>query len=76
MQGHSGRNLIGSTLQVNVVVLSGFFQYICHVGCAINLHSNINSGLMSGAQKFEQQKTSILSADSILSACRSHGQRT
>ena len=46
LQGHSGRNLIDPTLQDNVVIPSNFFQYIYHVGCAINLHSIINSGLM------------------------------
>ena len=45
LQGHSGRNLIDPTLQDNVVLPSNFFQYIYHVGCAINLHSIINSGL-------------------------------
>ena len=45
LQGHSGRNLIDPTLQDNVLIPDGFFKYICHVGCAINLHSIINSGL-------------------------------
>ena len=36
LQGHSGRNLIDPILQDNVVILSNFFQYIYHVGCAIN----------------------------------------
>ena len=69
LQGHSGRNLIDPSLQDNVIIPDGFFQYIYHVGCAINLHSIINSGL-TGRTKFEQQ------TDSILSACGSHGQRT
>ena len=42
LQGHSGRNLIDPTLQDNVVIPSNFFQYIYHVGCAINLHSIID----------------------------------
>ena len=46
LQGHSGRNLIDPTLQDNVVIPSNFFQCIYHVGCAINLHSIINSGLL------------------------------
>ena len=70
LQGHSGLSLIDPTLQDNVVIPSGFFQYIYHVGCAINLHSIINSGLIPGGQNFEQQ------TDSILSACGSYGQRT
>ena len=60
LQGHSGRNLFDPTLQDNVVILSNFFQYIYHVGCAINLHSIMNSGLIPGGQKFEQQTDSIL----------------
>ena len=50
LQGHSGRNLIDPSLQDNVVILDGFFKYIYHVGCAINLHSIINSGLIPGGQ--------------------------
>ena len=45
LQGHSGRNLIDPSLQDNVVIPDGFFKYIYHVGCAINLHSIINSRL-------------------------------
>ena len=45
LQGHSGRSFVDPTLQDNVVIPSNFFQYIYHVGCAINLHSIINSGL-------------------------------
>ena len=47
-QGHSGRNLIDPSLQDNVIIPDGFFKYIYHVGCAINLHSIINSGLILG----------------------------
>ena len=68
LQGHSGRSLIDATLQDNVVIPSGFFQCVYHVGCAINFHSIINSGLIPGCQKSEQQ------TDSILSDCGSHGQ--
>ena len=34
-QGHSGRNLIDPSWQDNVVIPSGFFQYIFHIGCGI-----------------------------------------
>ena len=44
LQGHSGCSLIDPTLQDNVIIPDGFFKYISHVGCAINLHSIINSG--------------------------------
>ena len=70
LQGHSGRSIIDPASQENVIIPDGFFKYIYHVGCAINLHSIINSGLIPGGQKFEQQ------TDSILSACGSYGQRT
>ena len=43
LQGHSGHNLIYLSLQDIVVNPSNFFQYIYHIGCAINLHSIMNS---------------------------------
>ena len=67
LQGHSGRNLIDPSLQDNVIFQSNFFQYIYHVGCAIDLHSIISSGLIPGRQQ---------QPDSILSACGSHGQES
>ena len=51
LQGHSGRNLIDPSLQDKVLILNDFFKYIYHVGCAVNLHSIVNSG----RTKFEQQ---------------------
>ena len=50
LQSHSGRNSIDPTLQDNVLIPDGFLKYIYHVGCAINLHSIINSGLIPGGQ--------------------------
>ena len=70
LQGHSGHNLIDPSLEDNVVIQTGFFQHIYHIGCAFNLHSIINSGLIPGDQKFKQE------TDSILSACRSSGQKS
>ena len=37
LQGHSGHNLIDPTLQDNVVIGSGIFHCIYHVGCTFNL---------------------------------------
>ena len=54
LQGHSGRNLIDPSLQDNVVIPDDFFEYICHVGCAVNSHSVINSGFDTGRAKLEQ----------------------
>ena len=45
LQGHSGSNLIDPTLQDNVLIGTGTFLYIYHVGCTFNLHSIINNGL-------------------------------
>ena len=70
LQGHSGRNLIDPTLQDNVIP-SKFFQYIYHIGCAFNLLSIINSGLIPGGQILNNRQTV-----STLSACGSHGQES
>ena len=57
LQGHSGRNLTDPSLQDNVLILHDFFEYIYHVGCAINLHSIINSGLIPGGQNLSKRQT-------------------
>ena len=57
LQGHSGHSLIDPTLQDKVVIPSNFFQYIYHVGCAFNLHSIINSGLIPGGQNLSNRQT-------------------
>ena len=65
LQGHSGRNLIDPSSQDKMLIPNNFFEYISHIGCAINLHSITNSGLIAG------RKT-----DGILSVCGSYEQRT
>ena len=57
LQGHSGRNLIEPSLQDNVVIQSGFFQHIYHIGCAFNLHSIINNGFIPGGQNSSKRQT-------------------
>ena len=57
LQEHSGGNLIDPTLQDNVVIESGIFHYIYHVGCAFNLHSIINNGLIPGGQDLSRRQT-------------------
>ena len=52
LQGHSGHNLIDPSLQDNVSIPDDFFKYIYHVGCAINVHSITNSGLIPEEDKF------------------------
>ena len=37
LQGHSGRNPIDPSLQDNVLIPNDFFEYIYHIGCAINV---------------------------------------
>ena len=57
LQGHSGRNLIDPSLQDNVVIPSGRIQKIFRIGCAFNLHSIINSGLIPGGQSSSKRQT-------------------
>ena len=56
-QGHSGRNLIDPSLQDSVLIPDDVFKYIYHVGCAINLHSIVNSGLIPGGQNLSNRQT-------------------
>ena len=37
-------------LQGNVLIPNSFFGYIYHIGCAVNVHSIMNSGLIAGGQ--------------------------
>ena len=62
LHGHSGRNLIDPSLQDNVVIQSGFFQHIYHIGCVFNLHSIINNGLILGGQNSSKRKTVFFSS--------------
>ena len=55
-QGHSGRNPIDPALQDNVLIPNNFFEYIYHIGCAINLHSITNSGLIPGGQNSSRER--------------------
>ena len=58
LQGHSGHNLIDVTLQDNVMIESGIFHHIYHIGCAFNLHSIINNGLIPGGQDSSRRQYS------------------
>ena len=66
--GHSGRNLIDHSLQDNVIIQSNFFQRIYHD--VRSIYIIINSGLIAGGQKFEQE------TDNVLPACWSYGQKS
>ena len=57
LQGHSGRSLIDPSLQDNVIIQCGLFHHIYHIGCAFNLHSIINNGLIPGGQDSSKRQT-------------------
>ena len=57
LQGHFGNNLIDPMLQDNVVIGTGIFPYIYHVGCTFNLHSIINNRLVPGGQDLSKKQT-------------------
>ena len=57
LQGHSESNLIHPRLQDNVVIGTGIFPYIYHVGCTFDLHSIINNGLVPGGQILSRRQT-------------------
>ena len=59
LQGHAGRSLIDPSLQDNVLIPDGFFKYIYHVGCAINLHSIIKSGLIPEGHNLSNRQYSF-----------------
>ena len=44
------------TLQDNVVIGTGIFHYNYHIGCAFNLHSIINNGLIPGGQDLSRRQ--------------------
>ena len=50
LQGHSGRDPIDPAQHDNVLIPNNFFEYIYHIGCAVNLHSITNSGLIAGGK--------------------------
>ena len=56
LQGHSGRNPIDPSLQDDVLIPNSFFENIYHIGCAVNLYSITNSGLIAGGQKSGREK--------------------
>ena len=59
LQGHSGRNPIDPSLQDNVLIPDIFSDYIYHIGCAINLHSITNSGLIPGGQNLDKDRQTV-----------------
>ena len=57
LQGHSGNNLIDPMLHDNVVIGTGIFPYIYHVGSTFNLHSIVRNGLVPGGQDLSRRQT-------------------
>ena len=49
-------------LQDNVLIPNDFFEYIYHIGCAINLHSITNSGLIPGGQNLSKRQTVLFTS--------------
>ena len=45
------------SLHDNVLILDDFFKFIDHVGCAIKLHSIINSRLIQTGRQLSQRQT-------------------
>ena len=66
LQGHSGRILIDPSLQDNVLIPTNFFEYINHFGCAINVHSVMNSGLVLEGQNLSKRETVFFKSVDLL----------
>ena len=62
LQGHSGRNPTDISLQDNILIPNNFFEYIYHIGCAVNLHSITNSGLIAGGQNSGRDRQTVFFA--------------
>ena len=63
LQCHSGRNSIDLSLQDNVLIPNNFFEYIDHIGCAVNLHTVTNSGLIAGGQNSSRDRQTVFFTD-------------
>ena len=62
LQGHSGSNVIDPSLRDNMVIQSGFFQYIYHMGCAFKSSFYHQQWIDTWRSEFKQETDSILSA--------------
>ena len=45
--------------QDNVLIPNDFFEYIYHIGCAVNLHSITNSGLIAEGQTSSRDRQTV-----------------
>ena len=53
------RNPIDPELQDNVLIPDNFFDYIYHIGCAINLHPITKSGFVAGGQNLGRERQTV-----------------
>ena len=42
-----------------MLIPNNLFEYICHIGCAVSLHSITNSGLVAGGQNFSRDRQTV-----------------
>ena len=42
-----------------MLIPNNFFEYICHIGCAVSLHSITNSGLIAGGQNSCRERQTV-----------------
>ena len=42
-----------------MLIPNNFFEYTCHIGCAVNLHSITNSGLIAGGQNLGRERQTV-----------------
>ena len=59
LQGHSGCKPIDPTLQDNLLIPNNFFEYSCHIGCAVSSHSIPNSGLIPGGLDSSRDRQTV-----------------
>ena len=57
IQRHSRENPVDPSLQDNVLIPNDFFEHIHHVGSNLNQHPIIDTGLIAGRKKFQQETT-------------------
>ena len=54
-----GTQSIDPSRQDNALLPNNFFEYIYRRGCAVNLHSITNSGLIAGGQNFSKDRQTV-----------------
>ena len=56
----SGQGILYLRALHYVLIPNNFFEYIYHIGCAVNLHSITNSGLPAGGQNLGKDKQTVI----------------